>query len=108
MLSPDGKRIAFSALTHLYVMDLAGGSPQRVNTGNTREFYPCWSPGRKSIAYVTWSERAEEGGHIFRVDASGGSKPQQLTSVAAFYRDLAWSPDGARIVALRAARQSPR
>jgi Tol biopolymer transport system component len=31
VLSPDGKRIAFSALTHLYVMDLEGGAaPRRV------------------------------------------------------------------------------
>jgi Tol biopolymer transport system component/imidazolonepropionase-like amidohydrolase len=106
VLSPDGQRIAFSALTHLYVMDLAGGSPQRVVPGGGREFYPCWSPDGKSLAYVTWSDKADEGGHIFRVDPAPGSKPQQLTNVAAFYRDLAWSPDGTRIVALRAARQS--
>jgi Tol biopolymer transport system component/imidazolonepropionase-like amidohydrolase len=104
VLSPDGNRIAFSALTHLYLMDLAGGSPQRVGDG--RQFYPCWSPDGKSLAYVTWSDKAEEGGQIFRIDASSPGKPQQVTRVAAFYRDLAWSPDGARIVALRAARQS--
>ena len=106
VLSPDGTRIAFSALTHLYVMDLAGGAPRRVMTGDSREYYPCWSPDGKSLAYVTWSEKADEGGHIFRVDLSGAAKPQRLTQVAAFYRDLAWSPDGAKVVALRAARQS--
>jgi Tol biopolymer transport system component/imidazolonepropionase-like amidohydrolase len=105
VLSPDGQRIAFSALTHLYLMDLAGGTPKRVSAGNGREFYPCWSPDGKSLAYVTWSDKADEGGEIFRVEADG-SKPQKLTNVAAFYRDLAWSPDGAKIVALRAARQS--
>jgi hypothetical protein len=54
---------------------------------------------------VTWSERVDEGGQIFRVDASGAGQPRQLTSTAAFYRDLAWSPDGSRLVALRASRQ---
>ncbi len=105
VLSPDGTKIAFSALTHLYVMDLAGGAPKRISTGSTREFYPCWSPDGKSLAFVTWSDKAEEGGNVFRVDTAGGT-PQQLTTTAAFYRDLAWSPDGSRIVALRAARQS--
>jgi Tol biopolymer transport system component len=106
VLAPDGKRVAFSALTHLYVMDLAGGTPQRVSSGNEREFFPCWSPDGKSVAYVTWSDKADEGGQIYRVDLDGGGKPRPLTKIAAFYRDLAWSPDGTRIVALRAARQS--
>ena len=106
VLSPDGQHIAFSALTHLYVMDLAGGTPKRVSTGNTREFFPCWSPDGKSLAYVTWSDQADQGGHIYRADPDGSKPPQKLTPTAAFYRDLAWSPDGARIVSLRASRQS--
>jgi Tol biopolymer transport system component/imidazolonepropionase-like amidohydrolase len=105
VLSPDGTKVAFSALTHLYVMDLNGGTPKRLTTGSTREFYPCWSPDGKSLAYVTWSDQADAGGNIFRIDPNGGAA-QQLTTTAAFYRDLAWSPDGAKIVALRAPRQS--
>jgi Tol biopolymer transport system component/imidazolonepropionase-like amidohydrolase len=106
VLSPDGQRIAFSALTHLYLMDLAGGTPKRVSTGNEREFFPCWSPDGKSFAYVTWSDQPDAGGQIYRADVDGATKPRPLTKVAAFYRDLAWSPDGAKIVALRAARQA--
>jgi len=97
--SPDGKQLAFSALTHLYVMDLPAGKPRRLTEGNAREFQPVWSPDGKSIAYVTWSA---EGGQIWKTASSGGT-PQQLTTVSAFYRDPAWSPDGARIVAIRGA-----
>src|SRR6185369_7082941 len=43
-LSPDGKRLVFSTLTHLYMMDLPSGSPHRVTTGDQREFQPAWSP----------------------------------------------------------------
>ncbi len=105
--SPDGKRLAFSALTHLYVMDLPGGScaepepcrgaPRRLTSGSAREFQPTWSPDGRSIAYVTW---AQAGGHIWKVSAGGG-QPQQLTRLPAFYTDVTWSPDGARIIALR-------
>jgi Tol biopolymer transport system component len=101
--SPDGKRIAFSALTHLYVMDLAGGKPARVlPQSRTREFQPAWSPDGEWLAYVTWTL---EGGHIWKVRADGSGAPQQLTTVAEFYSEPVWSPDGSRIVALRAPRQ---
>ena len=42
--SPDGKRLAFSALTRLYVMDLPGGKPRQLSAGDAREFHPTWSP----------------------------------------------------------------
>ncbi len=101
--SPDGKRLAFSALTHLYVMDLPGGTPRRVTSADAREFQPAWSPDGNWLAYVTWST---EGGHIWKVRSDGRSQPQQLTRFPVFYRDPVWSPDGSRIVALRAPRQA--
>ena len=101
--SPDGRRLAFSALSHLYVMDLPGGKPGRITEGDAREFEPAWSPDGEFIAYVTWSQ---EGGHIWKVRTNGQFKPQQVTRVAGFYADPAWSPDGLRIVALRGLTES--
>lgn len=101
--SPDGKRLAFSALTHLYVMDIPGGQPRRVTSAEAREFKPAWSPDGQWLAYVTWST---EGGHIWKVRADGQGTPQQLTRVPAFYNDPVWSSDRSRVVALRGARQA--
>jgi Tol biopolymer transport system component len=101
MQSPDGKRVVFSALTHLYVMDLPAATPRRVSNDQNREFQPTWSPDGQWLAYVTWSA---DGGHIWKIRADGSGAPQQLTHVPAYYRDPAWSPDGQRIVALRAPR----
>jgi Tol biopolymer transport system component len=96
--SPDGTRLAFSALTHLYVMDIPGGSPKALVGDDVRGFQPAWSPDGLWIAYVTWST---EGGHLWKVRSDGSTSPVRLTSTAAFYSDPAWSPDGTRIVALR-------
>jgi Tol biopolymer transport system component len=100
--SPDGKRLAFSALTRLYVMDLPDGKPTRLSDDGAREYHPSWSPDGKWLAYVSW---APGGGHLWKRTADGKGRPQQLTRIPAFYRDPTWSPDGSRIVALRAPRQ---
>ena len=49
-----------------------------------------WSPG---------------GGHIWKRPSDGTGAPVRLTSVPAHYRDPVWSPDGSRIIVLRAPRQ---
>ena len=100
--SPEGKRLAFSAATHVYVMDIADGTPQRLTKSSDREYQPVWSPDGQWIAYVTWSQA---GGHIWKIRSDGSSAPEQLTQIPAYYRDVVWSPDGARIVALRGSRQ---
>jgi len=99
--SPDGKRLAFSALTHLYLWSLPDGTPQRVTQGNAREYQPSWSPDGKWLAYVTWEE---EKGYLWKVAADGKGTPIQLTSVPAYYSSPSWSPDSSRIVVLRSAR----
>lgn len=96
--SPDGRRLAFSVLTKLYVMDLPDGTPRRLTESDAWEFKPTWSHDGRWIAYVTWDM---EGGHVWKVRSDGSGQPQRLTEHQAFYTDLAFSPDGERIVGLR-------
>ncbi len=98
--SPDGKRLAFSALDRLWVMALPSGTPRRLTTSTDGEHQPVWSPDGKYIAYVSWTE---EGGDIWRLPAAGG-RPEKLTTQSAFYDDIMYSSTGTRIVAARAAR----
>ena len=98
--SPSGDRLAFSALTRIFVRDDANGQETPVTDDGMPAFHPAWSPDGRWLVYVTWSPT---GGHIWRVRANGRGAPKQLTQRAAFYSDPAWSPDGKRIVALRAA-----
>ena len=101
--SPDGKHLAFSALTKLYVMDVPNGKPTLLSPGDAREFQPTWSPDGKTLAYVSWTP---EGGHIWKRSGDGPNLPERLTRAGAFYHDPVFSPDGKRIVALRAPRQT--
>lgn len=96
--SPDGRRLAFSALTHLYVMDLPSGRPRQLSSSTQRQFQPAWSPDGQWIAYVSWEG---ERGAIWKVRADGHEPPVKLTVADAFYSEPVWSPDGQKILALR-------
>ena len=112
--SPNGKQLVFTALDRLWIMDLqppAGGQraiagglpgkPRRLTTSDEGEHSPVWSPDGKYIAFISWTE---DGGDIWRIPAAGG-KAEKLTRAQAFYEDLAYSPNGSRLVAVRAPRE---
>jgi Tol biopolymer transport system component len=98
--SPDGTRLAFTALDRLYVMDWPDGQPKRLTSSEDLiEAEPTWSPDGGWIAYATWSDSA--GGDLYRIRSDGSGRPQRLTTMDALYQEPAWSPDGERIVAVR-------
>jgi Tol biopolymer transport system component len=100
-LSPDGKRLAFTALDRLWVMDYPNGKPRRISSTEAGEHHPAWSPDGRHLAYVTWSDL--DGGHVYKVAVDGGI-PQRLTELASFYSEPVFSPDGQRILLVRGPR----
>ena len=96
--SPDGKRVAFSALDRLYVMDWPKGTPRRLTRDSVHEQVPAWSPDGKWIAYVSWGD---SGGTVMRTRSDGKGKPERLISSRGFFDLPTWSPDGRRIVLVR-------
>ena len=102
--SPDGSRLAFTALDRLYVMDLPAGTPRRLTTQDVGEYFPTWSPDGSAIAYTAWDGTA---GHLMRIAATGGT-PRRLNDEPGYYQELAWSSSGTRIVAARASARDVR
>ena len=99
--SPDGKKLAFTAFDRLYIKDMPEGTPRRVSDAQVSEHHPVFSPDGQWLAYITWDDTA--GGHIMKASLAGRTAPVRLTRVPALYYNLAWSPDGQRIVATRGA-----
>ena len=108
--SPDGTRLAFSALGRVYLMDLRpGAQPQRLthDDGGPPEFHPSWSPDGRSIAYVTWT--LAEGGAIWVADASSSRTARRLTrNDSFFYSDVVFVPEGGAAMALRSSAEERR
>lgn len=87
--SPDGKKLAFTVLNRLYVMDYPGGTARRLTTNNFTEAMPAWSPDGNQLVFVTWDEK--EGGHLYKTNVNGKTALVKLTPESGFYMQPAWS-----------------
>jgi imidazolonepropionase-like amidohydrolase/Tol biopolymer transport system component len=95
-VSPDGKRVAYSALGHIYVKDLAGGEPKRVTRDDAAfEFAPKWSFDGQWIVYTNWNDIAYGRVRVVRPDGSGG---RDVVTRPGHYTEPAFSRDGKWIV----------
>ena len=95
-VSPQGDRVIYQALGHLYVRALPDGAPRRLTTQSEHaEFYPSWSRDGRSIVYVTWNDSLL--GTVRVVPATGGAE-RVLTREPGHYLEPAFSPDGKTVV----------
>ena len=101
--SPDGKKLAFTALNRLYVADYPNGTPRLLSTNDFTEAQPAWSSDGKNLVFTTWTP---EGGNLYKVNVEGTPNLQKLTQSSALYSQPAWSPKNDRIVFLRTSLQN--
>ncbi len=101
--SPDGTRLAFTALNRLYVKDLPNGTPRRLTENDFTEAQPSWSPDGKYIVFTTWKKG---GGHLYRINVDSRPKPLQLTKEPGIYTNPSWSYQSERIAFHRGAAQT--
>lgn len=92
--SPDGSKLAFTALNRLYMMDLPAGTPKRLTSNEFTEAQPSWSPDGKFLVYTTWKQG---GGHLYKINVEGRAKNIQLTQEPGVYTYPEWSYKSNRI-----------
>lgn len=101
--SPDGKKLAFTALNRLYIADYPNGTPRLITTNDFTEAQPAWSNDGKNLVFTTWTP---EGGNLYKVNTEGTPNIQKLTQSPALYAQPVWSPKNDRIVFVRSRLQA--
>jgi imidazolonepropionase-like amidohydrolase/WD40 repeat protein len=105
-LSPDGQRMIFTMLGHLFRLPVEGGEAEQLTFGPYYDTEPVFSPDARHVAFV--SDRDGSEGNIFLLElASGGIK--QVTHEPSTGRlnwnpaagRPTWTPDGRAIIYLR-------
>lgn len=101
-LSPDGKKVAFTARGEVFAASAKdGGNAARVTFTPEKESQLVWAPDSKRLAYV--SDR-EGNSHIFVYDFTVGAETQ-LTRGVSGDDTPAFSPDGKHLAFLRGGRE---
>jgi len=90
VLSPDGKKIAYTQMRKGIMVLTVGATPVVLTTGGE---YPRWSPDGKWIAY----QRRVNGKFLISTVSVAGGEPVNLTDGSSDDELPAWSPDGKQI-----------
>lgn len=95
-ISPDGKKVLFEALGHVYTRSLPNGKPKRLTKQNDHfELNPSFSRDGKKIVFSTWDDQTL--GNLKVVSAKSG-KGRSILDEPGKYIEATFSPNGKTIV----------
>lgn len=99
-ISPDGKKVIFESLGHIYIQNIANGKTKGNAKRLTRqndyfELNPSFSRDGKKIVFATWHDNKLGS---LRVVSSRSGKGKAITSEPGKYIEPSFSPDGKTVV----------
>jgi Tol biopolymer transport system component len=98
-VSPDGRRVVYSALGHLWLHDLQApreGAARRLTSATDRfEFFPSFSRDGREIVFTAWNDETQ--GRVIKRDLASG-RETVLTPSPGKYLNPRFSPDGRQVV----------
>jgi Tol biopolymer transport system component len=99
-LSPEGRRIAFNLIQRsgssgIWILDVSGGTKNRLTFSAEQDYHPIWAPTGKEITFC--SNRL---GHfdIYTIPVGGGDEPKLLVGGPLNKIPDDWSSDGQFLV----------
>ncbi len=76
-ISPDGKEVAFSALSSaigdIFIVNIESGTVRNVTNDQFGDYAPTWTPDGKGLVYLA---RVSGNDKMFRIDLATGTKTQ--------------------------------
>jgi Tol biopolymer transport system component len=94
-ISPDGRRLAFSRDSDLWLLDLLRGVTNRFTASFGQEIFPVWSPDGTRIAFTSTSKGAPD---LYQKAVREGTTEELLLATPddKFVSD--WSPDARHVL----------
>ncbi|HET9783444.1 MAG TPA: hypothetical protein VFP94_00670, partial [Terriglobales bacterium] len=102
--SPDGRQIAFSAisggLTNLYLLNLDNGAVRQLTNDSFAELQPAWSPDGRTLAFVTdrFTANLDELSHgnfrLALLDMQSGAVSPLTSTASGNQINPQWAPGG--------------
>jgi len=101
-LSPDGTRLAIKLNGQegqdIWIKDFRNGALQRVTFDDADDYRPSWSPGGRSITFI--SDRAGNGqSDVYERRADGTGAARLLLDLPEPIPEARWAPDGRWLLA---------
>ncbi len=102
-LSQDARKLAFTAIGYVWVMDMQSGEVRRLTDSAGFEYMPAISPDGRTVAYIGFalSDGEYTLGRLMVADVDGGMPKTLLDDPGADYLLPHWSQDGSMIALVR-------
>ena len=95
--APDGRRLVFTALGHLFELPTTGGAARQLTFGPYYDSAPAVSPDGRRVAFISDRDLSSQG-NVFVLDLAS-AQIRQLTHMPWADRPV-WSPDGKSLLFL--------